>query len=81
MSDVTREVERSMMRHALGWRNGVPPKTPFRNWYCAGVGSVAQDVWESMRAKGLAIRGQLINDGRDRYYQVTTYGQEQVVLP
>jgi len=53
---------RGHLQHAVG--------SGERNHFCIEVGSVVAGHWELLIGMGLAQRGPLINDGRDRYYYV-----------
>lgn len=62
-----------LMRHALAWPHC------WRNCYCAGIGSEADETWKRLVAIGhanvLHVRGDMSIEN-SRYYRVTTAGRE-----
>ncbi|HXJ39234.1 MAG TPA: hypothetical protein VNH18_08135 [Bryobacteraceae bacterium] len=65
--------QRAMMLHALGLDRR---KESYRNAYCVPFGQPEDAEWAELVGRGLAMRGQTINCGRDRYYFVTEQGRQ-----
>lgn len=73
MSGITRE-QRAKLEHALGldYPDKIKNGKTWRRYFCAADGD--PDM-EALVACGLMVRGDTINDGRDRYYLATEAGQ------
>lgn len=73
----TTKRQREILEHAIGH----PPKgkqKPYRNYYCAEVGSPDAVLIDELVSMGLMTKGPLINDGRDFYAYVTEAGASEV---
>jgi hypothetical protein len=76
MSDIaTTKQQRDIMRHALGLDQR---RESFRNHYCAAVGSPDDGEVRTLIEKGLMVKGETINDGREYYAHVTDAGKVEV---
>lgn len=69
-----------VMRHALGVqkRNGKYGQGGFRNYFCADVGGMDEQVWWTLVGLGVAKPGLLINDGASQIFLVTGAGKRLV---
>ena len=62
-----------LFKHALGIH--LDTDYPYRNYYCAVIDD---STMENLVALGLLKRGKIINEGRNRYYHVTTLGADSI---
>lgn len=67
---------RQIIEHSLGLDNGRGTTKPYRDYFCASVGSLSDASCEALVARGLMRYGH--NDGRARYYFVTETGAAAV---
>jgi hypothetical protein len=64
-----------LLQHAIGIKRNKPmPAEPWRNRFCAGVGSDDGVRFEAMVDAGLAVRGVTLNDGTSRMYAASRSG-------